>query len=271
MKVIIDLSKSPKEIETELTQVIRLALGPTWFLDNDANPAQPPVVVSGIPANTGAEQQPNFSPNELANPLVNLPGGAAPNALPGANAGSTPAGAELDSAGSPWDARIHSSGKSKLQDGTWKLKKGVDAALVQQVTAQNKAILASPLPGNQPPAATQPLNRELPSSAALGSQSPATPAPVGLPDLPPINPEPVKQLPEADIVVTDYPTFAAWIAQQSAKPGLAEAVTNNLNVGLKHYGFVDGEGNPHLAAVAHRPDAIDGFYRWMKFQVLGQN
>lgn len=248
MQVTIDLSQSPKALEDELTRVIRLALGNTYYIESDDSPQ--------LPANAGAEVQPNFSPNEIANPLVNLPGGA----MPGANVGSTPAGAELDSAGNPWDARIHSGGKSTLQDGTWKLKKGVDKALVDQITAQNKALMASPLPGALPPVA-------LPGAATPLNQLPPTGA--GLPDLPPLNPEPVQQLPEAEIVVTDYPTFAAWIAQQAAKPGLKDAVQSNLDVGLKHYGFVDAQGNPHLAAVAHRPDAIDGFYRWMRFQVLG--
>lgn len=255
MQVIIDLSRSPKELETDLTNIVRLALGPAYYIECDElRPGR------GLPANVGAEVQPNFSPNELANPLVNLPGGAAPNALPGANAGSTPAGAALDSAGNPWDARIHSGGKSTLQDGTWKLKKGVDKALVDQITAQNKALIASPLPGNLPPVtAAQPLNNLPPLNAT------------GLPDLPPLNPEPVQQLPAADVEVTDYPSFAQWIAQQSAKPGLADAVKANLDHGLKHYGFVDAQGNPHLPAVAHRPDAIDGFYRWLKFQLLGEN
>lgn len=261
MQVTIDLSQSPNLLQDELTRVVRLALGPTFYIESDDASR---IYTPKLPANVGAEVQPNFSPNELANPLVNLPGGAAPNALPGANAGSTPAGAALDSAGNPWDARIHSGGKSTLQDGTWKLKKGVDKALVDQITAQNKALIASPLPGNLP---TQPLNT--PPANAAASLPPLNP--VGLPDLPPLNAEPVQQLPAVDVEVTDYASFALWISQQSVKPGLAEAVKANLDHGLKHYGFVDAEGNPHLPAVAHRPDAIDGFYRWLKFQLLGEN
>lgn len=43
----------------------------------------------------------------------------------------------VDSAGTPWDERIHSGAKTFLQsDGTWKLKRGVDKALVAQVTAE---------------------------------------------------------------------------------------------------------------------------------------
>ena len=42
---------------------------------------------------------------------------------------------EIDSAGVAWDASIHSSGKTQNKNKTWKLKKGVDKALVEQVIA----------------------------------------------------------------------------------------------------------------------------------------
>lgn len=257
MKVTIDLAQSPKQLETELTQVVRLTLGPNYFIESNEETPQPQTVAQqqGLPVNVGVTEQPNFSPNELASPVINLPGAASP-VLQAVNAGSTPGAAELDSAGNPWDPEIHSGGKSKIANGTWKLKKGVSPDLVQQVLARNKSYLSSPLPGSNPPPTTQGL--------------PALPTTAGLPDLPPLTPEPVKQLPEAEVVVTDYASFAEWIAQQAAKPGLAEAVKANLDHGLKHYGFVDDKGNPHLPAVAHRPDAIDGFHRWLKFQVLGQ-
>lgn len=43
---------------------------------------------------------------------------------------------ELDAAGLPWDERIHSSAKSKVRDGTWKLKRGVEDHEVQAVKAE---------------------------------------------------------------------------------------------------------------------------------------
>jgi hypothetical protein len=39
----------------------------------------------------------------------------------------------LDAKGRGWDARIHSSAKSFVKDGTWKYKKGVDANLVDEI------------------------------------------------------------------------------------------------------------------------------------------
>lgn len=41
----------------------------------------------------------------------------------------------LDSNGFPWDSRIHSSSRERIKDGTWKLKRGVDASLVESVRA----------------------------------------------------------------------------------------------------------------------------------------
>lgn len=40
-----------------------------------------------------------------------------------------------DSAGFPWDERIHSGAKSVNKDGTWKLKRGVDKATVDEIRA----------------------------------------------------------------------------------------------------------------------------------------
>lgn len=48
-----------------------------------------------------------------------------------ANVVSAPA--EYDSAGLPWDARIHQKKKSQKKDGTWKLQKGLDNAIVMAI------------------------------------------------------------------------------------------------------------------------------------------
>lgn len=42
---------------------------------------------------------------------------------------------QLDSEGIKWDERIHSETKSQNKDGTWRLRRGVDKALVDQVIA----------------------------------------------------------------------------------------------------------------------------------------
>jgi hypothetical protein len=51
---------------------------------------------------------------------------------------------ELDARGLPWDARIHTSAKSKKVDGKWKNKRGVDKDLVFKVEAELTALMGTP-------------------------------------------------------------------------------------------------------------------------------
>lgn len=43
---------------------------------------------------------------------------------------------DRDSAGVPWDARIHSDSRARNSDGTWRKRRGVDSALVEAVTKE---------------------------------------------------------------------------------------------------------------------------------------
>ena len=61
------------------------------------------------------------------------------DANPGTNA-TPPA---FDSAGLPWDERIHSGSKSIKTDGTWTKKKGATPPLVAQVEAELRAKLST--------------------------------------------------------------------------------------------------------------------------------
>lgn len=246
MKLTIDLHQSPVALRKELDAAVRFALGSTFFIEESDGAA--------------------FTPEELANPAVNVPNGLPALPLPVAasalvdltpntsGATASPAGAtspavDLDSEGFPYDVRIHSAGKSKIANGTWKLKKGVDKALVAQVNAQNKSLIGQPLPTTAPgETAALPTLPTLPAGAAA------------LPTLPPVLPV---ALPDAEIVVTDYPSFAQFVGQQVAKHG--QKATDELNRGLTHYGLVDPTSQvPQLALMAHRPDVVDPFYKWFK-------
>ena len=55
-----------------------------------------------------------------------------------------------DSAGMPWDERIHAPSKGTIKDGTWRAKKGVSDELKAQVTAELSATTAPPMPTAQP-------------------------------------------------------------------------------------------------------------------------
>lgn len=83
-------------------------------------------------------------------PVLIVPSVTEPATL-GQTQTSAPAGVELakDSTGAmiPWDERIHSGGDKRTKaDGSWKLKRGIDAALVQTVEAELRAAMAIPGP-----------------------------------------------------------------------------------------------------------------------------
>lgn len=55
-----------------------------------------------------------------------------------------PNGVELDVNGLPWDARINGSTKTKNADGSWRMKRGVEPLLVEQVQVELRTIMALP-------------------------------------------------------------------------------------------------------------------------------
>ena len=138
-----------------------------------------------------------------------------------APAGTATAPPTHDSDGTPWDVRIHSGGKTFMQSGpkvgTWKLKKGVDPALVEQVKAELLAVVAAPAP-------VAPV--EVPVVAA-----PAPVAPVELlavvaaPVEVPVVAAPVVEIPPAAAVVpvTTYTELITLITDQSKPGGVLQA------------------------------------------------
>ena len=55
-------------------------------------------------------------------------------------------GVDLDTAGLPWDARIHARTKSKNADGTWKVQRGIDLRKVDEISQQLRASTDTPAP-----------------------------------------------------------------------------------------------------------------------------
>lgn len=244
MKLTIDLAQSPIQLKDELTKAVRIALGANFYIEETDGKA------------------PAFTAAELADPQTNIPNVQAVAPLPpvqtAAPAGATQGGVEVDSEGHPYDVRIHSAGKSKIANGTWKLKKGVDKDLVAQINAQNKSLLATPLPSAAPSNVVQ-----LPPLAGVAALPNLPPVVAALPELPPVV---AVAGPEVEIEVTDYPTFAAFVAQQMlTKP---TATKRELDKGLTHYQMVDAQGAADITALQHRPEAVMPLYQWLK-PVLG--
>lgn len=83
---------------------------------------------------------------------------------------------ELDSAGIPWNERIHSGTKVKNNDGSWRLKRNVDPALVTQVTAELKAANEAYYIGSTPRSAMLPAEPGTPPPPTSPESVPAADA-----------------------------------------------------------------------------------------------
>jgi hypothetical protein len=84
---------------------------------------------------------------------------------------------EFDSAGMPWDARIHQKGKSVTKQGVWKLQKGIhekQPGLVESVVKELASRMVAP---SYNPAADNAAQQ----NAASGYTVPPPPPPVSLP------------------------------------------------------------------------------------------
>ena len=115
-----------------------------------------------------------------------------------AAATAAPAGVEVDSERMPWDARIHSESRSKLANGTWRNKRGIDNALIAQVEAENMALMAIParpaLSAAEASALVQfPIDSSVPPAPTATPAAPAAPeipvipaAPAATPTPPPV-------------------------------------------------------------------------------------
>lgn len=80
--------------------------------------------------------QPTYIDADL--PRLEVPATPAPLPQAGPKIPTTRIG--LDSRNIPWDERVHSSSKAFNKDGTWRLKRGVDDALVKAVEADLKNV-----------------------------------------------------------------------------------------------------------------------------------
>lgn len=79
-------------------------------------------------------------PTELPAPVVT----AVPEVFAQFVVPTSPA-SDVDAKGLPWDHRIHASSKAKNADGSWRAKRGVDAALVASVEDELRIIQRNPV------------------------------------------------------------------------------------------------------------------------------
>lgn len=148
----------------------------------------------------------------------------------------------------PWDERIHAGTKVKTADGTWRMKRNVDPALVTTVTAELRALMNVPAGGA--PAVAEPWPFAVPGAAPA---VPNVPAPAPAPPSPTIQ--------TAASVVTDAPgavaklqSAATFADLMASIPGL---VQNNLVTMTGIMGACSALGLPNGVQGLHaRPDLI---------------
>ncbi len=92
--------------------------------------------VPAPPAETGIVGPPVGDSPIVPAPPVNVP--APPVDTVVETAAAPVVTGPLDSAGYPWDARIHASTKTTTADGKWKYKRGVDATIKAAIEAELK-------------------------------------------------------------------------------------------------------------------------------------
>ena len=216
--------------------------------------------------------RPPFAPHVPPTPTAPVPPPPPSNVIvfPNAAADVTPAGAdaptaaaaaltvpaapptgplEYDTAGMPWDARIHQKGKSRKKDGTWKLQKGIDTNLVQSVTVElaKARIVAAAPPGIAGAlAATATVAAPPPPPASVDAPAPAAVAAAGTPVPPPP--------PPAAVAVPTAPTPGAEWRELMTK--IIKATTDKKLTSTDVLQIVQGRGAPNLQSVATMPHLI---------------
>lgn len=129
---------------------------------------------------------------------------AAGGATPQDGAG-VPQIAQIDAAGLPWDARIHSTPATITKtSGKWRAKKNVDAALVAQVEAELRAT-------------TQQLAQDAATTAAL-TQQVAAAMQMPAPGQQPAMQMPAMQMPAAPVVPNHYQDLIALLGPRMNTP-----------------------------------------------------
>ena len=149
-------------------------------------------------------------PSAVAPTPTALPPVTMPPAITGEedDEGDATDGSGVDSAGLPWDERIHSSSKKRGKDGTWnKRRGGPSGAELAAIENELRAKLTG-APPPQPVAVPAPVAPPAPMPVVPPMPTAVPEAPVPMPTAVPEAPVP---MPTAAPVELDFPTFMQQI------------------------------------------------------------
>lgn len=256
IKIEVDISSTPP---SELVKLAKYMLECAGYSATE----QAPVAAAHV---TQAEREAVHAPlPELGDdvPAVNVFGGEQP-AVPQAP------GIEVDSAGMPWDHRIHASSRAKVADGTWRQRRNLDPNVLAQVQAEMLQVMGLPVPaqaaavgsiGHGASEATgyiaEPAEHT-PEQAFIDAVIPPPPppfapsavvpaAPVAIAPPPPSTPAGVATTAFPSSSPVTFPQLVTRITKMLAAKELTQADIA---------GACQSLGIPHMPALASRPDLI---------------
>jgi hypothetical protein len=190
--------------------------------------------------------------------IASSPPGVTPQITALAVPAPAQAGASVDADGLPWDARIHASSKATNADGRWRGKRGVDDAVVTQVTAELKAVMAIPAPAAAAgvPLVPVPALPNVQATADIATVVPAPPSTIApqpvVPAAPSAAPAPgaVLTMPAAPNGALTFPSILQRITAARTAQKVTDAQISECCVAL---------GLPSLPLLATRPDLLPAF------------
>lgn len=177
-------------------------------------------------------------------------------------------GLDLDISGLPWDGRIHSDKRTKVAEGTWKVKRNTPPELVASVLREQQIAMgqtnvapAVPSPMSPPPATVfaQPApvpGVDVPFTPATypTMNMPVPSAPFVASVEPPVAQDPIIPPPSAGAAPVASPNSPATFERLMAviAPAFAQGLVNQETISKA----VNSVGLPSLPMLAHRPDLV---------------
>lgn len=125
----------------------------------------------------------------------------------------------FDSAGIPWDARIHAETKAQKKDGTWRTKRGVDKDYVKQITDELRAQHSDVSQATIPP---------VPGQAQQEATAPPPPTVSAPTNTAPPPPTTVVPTTASAGQITTFPDFMKAVTQYMAANGITMIDINNM-------------------------------------------
>lgn len=192
---------------------------------------------------------PEVTPGNISPPVQSVPSPLAqtvPGQVAPTGSGAVQQGPVLDVDGIPWDARIHSSGKTMNKDGTWARKRNIDDALFESVKLELKKLMAI-----QPPTGSVAPPVDTVTTLNPGAVFSVDPAAVSAPVIPP-PPTTNVQVPPSQPgnAPVDPNAFVQLIGATSGLIAQGKLSQQELDA------FCLQQGVPSVALLANRPDLV---------------